>query len=344
MEKLLNWYDGGNRELPWRGAKDPYKIWISEIMLQQTRAETVIGYYNAFIDEWPDVHALAAADLNSVLKRWEGLGYYSRVRHLHACARSVVNDYQGVFPETAAGLRQLPGIGDYTSAMIASIAYDEPAPAIDGNQIRVLSRLFHMDKPARSREGMTALRVHAEGILDRDRPGDFNQALMDLGRLMCKPKSVNCDECPLRSACESAKLGDALSLPILPLRQKQRIERQGVAVVVCEGKVLITKQPDSGILRGLSVLPHYIDAHNMEAVAEILAEIGIDAQPTGDICQYNHVFTHLIWQQVGYGFRAKATIDVPNCRWVDEEKLLALTIPAAHWAFRDMAIQMIDKY
>ena len=339
--ELLAWYGTQQRELPWRGTRDPYRIWVSEIMLQQTRAETVIPYYRAFLSDWPDVRTLADADLSRVLKRWEGLGYYSRARNLHRAAQVVAHELDGAFPSDAAGLRELPGIGEYTSGMIASIAYNECAPAIDGNQIRVLSRLLYMDRPARAREGMAALRAYALALIDREHPGDFNQALMDLAQSICKPRRPDCARCPISENCIAYAKGDAGRLPILPKRAPQRMERHGVAIVVSGGKVWVKRRPETGLLGGLYVFPHFLDANSVGSVAEILEENGICATYSGESLDVQHIFTHLIWQQTAFGFFADVCDGLNEGEWVDVRKLNELPMTAAHFGFREMAIRMM---
>ncbi len=340
---ILGWYDGRMRDLPWRGTRDPYRIWVSEIMLQQTRAETVIPYYERFMAAWPDVCALAAADEADVLKCWEGLGYYSRARTLHSAAKRVASELGGAFPADAAGLSALPGVGEYTAGMVASIAYGEPSPAIDGNQIRVLSRLFRMDRPARSRDGMAALRQFADALIERDRPGDFNQALMDLGSAVCRPKSPDCEACPASGFCLARQIGCQSRLPVLPERQAQRVERRGVAIVVSGGHALVAQRPRSGLLGGLWTFPNYLDAMSADAVAEALAESGISVRFAGKFADVEHVFTHLRWVQTGYGYRAVDRPRVDGMRWVDAEGLMGLAVPAAHWVFREMALEMMGE-
>ena len=340
---LLDWYDRANLKLPWRGTKDPYRIFVSELMLQQTRAQTVVGYYERFLFRWPDVTSLARAQLTDVLKGWEGLGYYARARNLRAASQIVADELGGTFPPDAAGLLRLPGIGEYTAAMIASIAYGECAPAIDGNQIRALSRLFMMDRPARSKEGMAALRAHAMQLIDPARPGDFNQALMDLARNVCKPKRPDCGACPLRSFCMGHASGDPAALPILPKRATQRIERHGVAIVIARGKVWVKQRPEAGLLGGLYVFPHFIDADSRGAVAEILEENAIKTKEIGGKMEVEHIFTHLIWRQKAFAFRAKVCAPLRNGRWVDASQLRALPMTAAHFGFRDWALQLMEE-
>lgn len=206
---LLDWYDRAKRDLPWRGTRDPYRIWLSEIMLQQTRAEAVVPRYESFLARFPTVEALAAAGEEEVLKQWEGMGYYSRARNLRKAAIQVAQN-GGAFPTSARALAKLPGVGAYTAAAVASIAFDEPVPALDGNQARVLSRVLAYDEPVDTPQ---RLREQALSLLDRERPGDYNQALMDLGSGVCTPRTPRCEHCPVAIFCAALAGDDVESYP-----------------------------------------------------------------------------------------------------------------------------------
>ncbi|MDX1661748.1 MAG: A/G-specific adenine glycosylase, partial [Gemmatimonadota bacterium] len=225
--RLLDHYDREKRDLPWRGETDPYRVWVSEVMLQQTRVESVVPYYLDWIERFPDVEALAAADRADVLRAWEGLGYYSRARNLHDAARIVAERFDGAVPDTAGTLRELPGVGAYTAGAVASIAFDRPEPAIDGNARRVLARLFDVEKPTPAR-----LRRIADDLVPRDRPGDFNQAIMELGATICAPRSPACGSCPLAPRCESLANGTVDRRPGPRRRAAVSDHDVGVAVVI----------------------------------------------------------------------------------------------------------------
>ena len=248
---LLTWYDAHRRELPWRAkpgqASDPYRVWLSEIMLQQTTVAAVIPYYCAFLKRWPSVRALAQAPLEDVLGAWAGLGYYSRARNLHRAARIVVHEHGGNFPGTSVELRKLPGIGAYSSAAIAAIAFGEPVAALDANGERVISRLFAVKEPlpkSRSR-----LRGLAQQIVPKRRPGDFTQALMDLGSGICTPKKPDCPHCPLSKLCCGFALGIAGSLP-RKLAKAVRPLKRGAAFIALDGAgaIYLEKRPENGLL------------------------------------------------------------------------------------------------
>jgi A/G-specific adenine glycosylase len=256
---LLQWYDRHARDLPWRispaarrrGARpDPYRVWLSEIMLQQTRVETVDGYWRRFVARWPDLPALAAAPVEAVLQEWAGLGYYSRARNLAACASDVLSRHGGRFPADETALRALPGIGDYTAAAIAAIAFDLPAAAVDGNVARVIGRLAARDLTR------TAARAAVAALVPGDRPGDFTQAMMDLGSSICTPRKPRCPQCPLAPACEARRMGREEDWPARK-RKSKAPERRGSAFAAVRGsrEVLLVRRPANGLLGGMNGLP-----------------------------------------------------------------------------------------
>ena len=336
-KKLLDWYDQNARDLPWRLEKDPYKIWLSEIMLQQTRADTVIRYYLTFLERFPTVNALAGADAVEVLKLWEGLGYYSRARNLLKAAKQVAES--GGFPRDVKGLQKLPGVGEYTAGAIASIAFGLPEPAIDGNQIRVLSRAFGVRVNAASPEGKRALREAALSQIPPERPGDFNQAMMGLGALICTPRP-NCETCPVRDECDALRAGDAQTLPVLPPKVSKRDERRAVAMVFRENAVLVRRRPDEGLLPGLYEFPSFPGARTPEDVREGLREMGVEPENLTPAGSARHVFTHLVWQMDGWFCEASA---VGEGEFVEAEALKALPFPTALRAFREKTLDVLAE-
>jgi len=255
---LLDWYDRHRRVMPWRAAAgerpDPYRVWLSEIMLQQTTVATVGPYFRAFVERWPTVEALADADLDDVLRAWAGLGYYARARNLHRCARAVAELHGGNFPNDRAGLESLPGIGAYTSAAIGAIAFDLPLVPVDGNVERVMSRLRMIETPLPQSKDL--IRAAADRFADADRPGDFAQALMDLGATVCTPKKPKCLTCPWRSACAARIAGIAETLPAKQPK-KERPTRRALAfwTVGPNGEVLLRRRPERGLLGGMMEIP-----------------------------------------------------------------------------------------
>jgi A/G-specific adenine glycosylase len=256
--KLLGWYDANARVLPWRATggqrMDPYKVWLSEIMLQQTTVAAVKSYFLKFVSLWPTVDDLAGSPLDDVLKAWAGLGYYARARNLHACAKAVVQEHGGQFPQGLEGLLKLPGIGPYTAGAIAAIAFDQPYAAVDGNVERVLSRLDAIEAPLPDSKPL--IKARAQALMRAARPGDFVQALMDLGATVCTPRSPNCLICPWKDECEGRKLGIADTLPRKSPKKKVPT-RQGHAYLALreDGAVLLRRRADKGLLGGMMEVP-----------------------------------------------------------------------------------------
>lgn len=255
---ILAWYDAERRDLPWRSAPghsaDPYAVWMSEIMLQQTTVATVKGYFEAFMAKWPKVSDMADADLDEVLVAWQGLGYYARARNLHKCARAVVEDYAGTFPDTVDGLLKLPGVGPYTASAIASIAFNRPTVPVDGNIERVVSRMCNIRSPLPGAK--PEIQINAGLFADEHRPGDFAQAVMDLGATICSPKSPKCMLCPVQQYCEGRIAGDPSALPV-KAPKKVRPERRASMFWLenADGAVLLRRRPESGLLGGMMEFP-----------------------------------------------------------------------------------------
>ena len=293
--RLLAWYDAHKRRLPWRDIKNPYATWVSETMLQQTRVETVLGYYQSFLNAFPDIASLASAPLEDVLKLWEGLGYYSRARNLHAGAVQVVREYNGQLPHNRDELIKIRGIGPYTAGAIASIAFGEPAPAVDGNVIRVVSRLRGVRDNAAAPGTRRRIEALVKELIPADRPGDFNQALMDLGSGVCVPGTPDCHLCPLRALCSAFSEGDAEDLPVLPVRTLPKTERYLVIIIINNSRVLM-RQRTENMLRGLWVFP-MADAALYDKPSEwALEHLGMTLHNIHSIGATRHVFTHRVWE------------------------------------------------
>jgi A/G-specific adenine glycosylase len=295
-KELLDWYGENARELPWRGHPDPYAVWVSEIMLQQTRVETVIPYFQRWMKRFPTVSALAEAPQQEVLNMWEGLGYYSRARNLHRAAQVIIAGYNGQIPGDPKILARLPGIGRYTAAAIASIAFGKNEPALDGNIRRVLSRVFNVTDPARSTSGERLLWAFAEEHLPSGRAGDFNQAMMDLGAMVCIPKSPDCPNCPVAQICRAKALDIQESRPAI--KPKQKIPHHTVtAAVICQGEeVMIVQRPQNGLLGGMWEFPGGKREPGEDLSAclrrEIIEELGIEIQVGAPYGVYKHAYTH----------------------------------------------------
>ena len=247
---LLRWYQDHQRSLPWRNSDDPYCIWVSEVMLQQTQVNTVVPYYRRFIERFPSVAYLARADLDTVLKAWEGLGYYARARNMHRAAQELVRSSQGQLPASREALRKLPGIGDYIASAVASIAFQQPEPVVDGNVKRVLARFYCMDEPVNDPAALKAFRQAAKALLDHNDPGGFNQALMELGALICRPRQPACDICPVHSDCQALATGQVGTYPKRRKRRPLPKRPMAVGVVLRAGRLLLVRRPLNGLLGG----------------------------------------------------------------------------------------------
>ena len=316
---LLAWYDRHRRHLPWRSAPgeraDPYHVWLSEIMLQQTTVKAVGPYYAKFLARWPSVGALAAATLDDVLKAWAGLGYYARARNLHACAQAVTAQYGGHFPDTEDALRTLPGIGGYTAAAIAAIAFGRRAVAIDGNIERVIARLFAIETELPAAK--TEIRARAETLVPQRRVGDFTQATMDLGATICTPKKQACGICPWMQSCVARARDDAETFPRKPPKVEGRL-RYGASFVVvrADDRVLVRTRPEKGLLGGMTEVPSTPWLHELSE-ADALAQAPLKLRWRRLPGVVEHGFTHFPLQQVVYIARGPAKTKAPaGMRWV----------------------------
>ncbi len=252
---LLTWFDSVRRDLPWRGTKDPYAILVSELMLQQTQVQTVLPYYQRFMQRFPDLCTLALASQEEVLRYWSGLGYYRRGRNLHRAAQTILSEHGGTIPSEKGQLLSLPGIGEYTAGAVLSIAFDQSVPLVDGNVERVLARFFAMDKDIATPEGKKTIWKLAESLVPAARPGCHNQALMELGATVCLPTHPKCQECPLSGECQALSLGKVLELPIKTRRTQREKVLEAVLLVECEGQWLLTNRNEEGLYAGLWQFP-----------------------------------------------------------------------------------------
>jgi A/G-specific adenine glycosylase len=336
---LLDWYDRHRRVLPWRppaGQRaDPYAVWLSEIMLQQTGVKTVGPYFEKFLARWPDVTSLGRASLDDVLRMWAGLGYYSRARNLHACAVAVLRDHDGAFPDTEDGLRSLPGIGPYTAAAIAAIAFDRRTMPVDGNIERVVSRLFAVEetlpqaKPVIQKLAATLLGASRAGD-EKSRAGDSAQALMDLGASICTPKRPACSLCPLSDACTARQRGDQESFPRKALKKSGEL-RRGAAFVVTRGdELLVRSRPEKGLLGGMTEVPgsDWRAAQDDRAALEQAPRLGGVTRWHRKVGVVTHVFTHFPLELVVYTAHVPARTRAPkDMRWVPIETLAGEALP-----------------
>ena len=332
QKRLVRWFQKNGRDLPWRNTTDPYAIWVSEIMLQQTQVATVIPYYQTFLKSFPTVRHLAKADLSKVLKVWEGLGYYSRARNLHRASQIVSKHFKGKIPDNLTDLRSLPGIGRYTAGAILSIAFDKPAPILDGNVKRVLSRLFAIADPPAKGKTEAHLWHLSESLIPNGEASSFNQGLMDLGAMICTPKEPQCPLCPLRDLCNGRASGDPERFPARTLK-KQIPHIEAISAVIRENeKVFLQQRPPKGLLGGLWEFPNW-SIEGKKDLKEYLkhkvkSEIGLKVKSEKPVGSFQQTFSHF-----------KLTLQVFYCRplsgkvrgkWVPIRKLHALPMSRIH--------------
>lgn len=336
VQPLLLWYRSRARVLPWREQPTPYRVWISEIMLQQTRVEAVKPYFDRFLAALPDTHALARVSEETLLKLWEGLGYYNRARNLQKAALEIVRAHGGQLPADYEALLTLPGIGPYTAGAIASIAYGIPRPAVDGNVLRVISRVLASPHDIAEDAVKKAVFARLQSILPQDAPGDFNQALMELGATVCLPKSAaRCAACPIAALCLAKAQGTVAQLPVKAPKKARRSEEKTVFLLLADGQAAFRKRPKSGLLAGLWELPH-TDSHlgAAEARAYLAEHFAFLARELKALPDAKHIFTHIEWHMRGYAATAAMPPQSSKLRWIDAEQLAGgFAVPSAFKPF-----------
>ena len=318
-EKLCMWYDAGHRELPWRQDKEPYHVWLSEIMLQQTRVEAVKGYYARFLSELPTIKALSDCPPDRLTKLWEGLGYYSRVWNLQKAAKTIMEEFGGEFPGTYEAVRALPGVGDYTAGAICSICFDLPTPAVDGNVLRVLSRVMEDGAPVTNQKTKTAYRAALLPLYEAGSRGKLTQALMELGAMVCVPNGApKCEICPLRDVCLANAHGTWEKYPVKEAKKAKREEEKTVFYLTCDGCLAVRKRESKGLLAGLWELPN-VEGKLDAAQALLFAEkAGCEPAELLKSVERVHVFTHIIWRMRCYYIVCKEKS--PEFVWADAER------------------------
>lgn len=339
VSRLLSWFDANRRDLPWRQSKNPYAIWVSEIMLQQTRVDQATPYYLRFMQQFPTVHDLANAEQQQLMKAWEGLGYYSRARNLQAAAKEIVDSYNGLLPTNYDALISLKGIGPYTAAAIASIAFGEAKAAIDGNVIRVVSRYFGIQEDVTK----TAIKKHigdlAQSMIDKNRPGDFNEAMMELGATICKVGTPLCDACPLQRNCVADKMVMQTRIPYKP--KKKKVPTKDIAVGIMfneQQKVLIAKRPEEGLLGGLWEFPGGKKEENESLVAclhrEFEEELAVQLYDLEAFMEVKHAYSHFKVVLHVYLCKHKSGVPKPlasqEIKWVSLDELSEFAFPKAN--------------
>jgi A/G-specific adenine glycosylase len=325
IKKLFAWFALARRDFPWREQRprNPYHVWISEIMLQQTRTETVKSYFMEWMRHFPSIDALARAPEEEVLRVWQGLGYYSRARNLHKAAKEVVLNCGGKLPKSWEELKKLPGIGDYTAGAICSMAYGQAVAAVDGNLLRVLARLYACDDDVLSTAGRRKISALAAKLIPPDAPGDFNEAMMDLGASICVPGNPHCDDCPLQGSCLAFKEGRTKELPVRRKKTPQKIYF-AVCVFLHKNRVIwLHKRPDTGLLASLWELPTFLGKTAEESRQAAESEFG--SLGIAPIWKHKHVFSHQIWYMEAYESSCQEPLSDAAGQWISEEDIC--TVP-----------------
>jgi len=340
---LLPWYRANARDLPWRKTEDPYRIWVSEIMLQQTRVAAVLGYYARFLAAFPTVEALAEAPEDHLMKLWEGLGYYSRARNLQKAARRVVE--LGGFPDTYQGLLALPGIGDYTASAIASAAFGAREAAVDGNVLRVVTRLTDCHDDIADPKTKKAIRARVQASMPHEAADIrvFNQAMMELGATVCAPNGPpKCDVCPAAALCLGHARGTAEALPVKAAKKARRVEEKTVFLLLREGRAALRRRPGTGLLAGLWEFPNVEGALDEAAAPAAVAAWGLEAKNWKNKLTAKHIFTHVEWHMTGYTLEVAG--DGPaDFVWVDGPGLAAHAVPSAFAKYYTEAQRQLES-
>jgi len=337
---LISWFNQNKRDLPWRNTKNPYLIWLSEIILQQTRVDQGTEYYHKFAKQFPTIKKLAASSEEEILKNWQGLGYYSRARNMHFSARLISEKHNGIFPDTYSDIRALKGVGDYTAAAIASFAFDQCYPVVDGNVYRFLSRYFGIKTPIDSSEGKKEFLQTAETLIDKKRPGLFNQAIMEFGALQCVPKNPSCDLCPFKLSCSALENNKVSELPVKEKKVKVKDRYFNYLVIKNKGKVLMRQRAEKDIWKGLYEFP-MIETKKEIELEELLLEPGLKTYLPDDkflikgfSLMYKHILTH---QRLFARFieieSASILVESKSLKKVNKTELEKLAVP-----------RLIEKY
>lgn len=336
VNPLLKWYDQNARILPWREEPTAYRVWISEIMLQQTRVSAVKPYYDRFMKALPDVEALSSVDDEKLLKLWEGLGYYNRARNLKIAANQVIDQHDGKLPADYEKLLSLNGIGEYTAGAIASIAYQIPVPAVDGNVLRVITRIMGDESDILKASTKKVITKALTEIMPKDRPGDFNQALMELGAVVCVPNGApHCDACPWKELCRSLKEDLIYKIPVKTPKKPRRIEEKTVFLLEYQGKIALRKRPSKGLLAGLWEFPNEDSMLSDTKMQERLMKWQVQNYKMDETRKAKHIFSHVEWHMAGFYVECQQKPKIENLVWIDREILeKEYAIPAAFEAFK----------
>ena len=335
---LLQWYRENARVLPWRSDPTPYHVWVSEIMLQQTRVAAVLDYYRRFMEALPTVADLAAVEEDRLMKLWQGLGYYNRARNLQKAARQVAEDFGGAFPDTYEGLLTLSGVGEYTAGAIASIAFGVPVPAVDGNVLRVVARISGDGGDIARPDTKARMRAALQAVLPVDAPGDFNQALMELGATVCLPNGAPlCDRCPAADFCTARREERTGELPVKAAKKKRRIEARTIFILLSGERVALRKRDKTGLLADLWEFPNVGGALSPVEAEEYLRQNGLRTWKITPVAPAKHIFTHIEWHMTGY--LAEAASPAAGFIWCTGEDLAqSHALPAAFRVYTKIAM------
>lgn len=337
VKPLCFWYEKNKRSMPWRDDPTPYHVWLSEIMLQQTRIEAAKMYYARFIQRIPDVASLARVSEEELLKLWEGLGYYNRARNLQKAAKIIVSQYNGELPASYEELLQLPGIGNYTAGAIASIAFGIPAPAVDGNVLRVSMRFLGCRDDITKQSVRKQMEQGIMEVIPQNLPGEFNQGLMELGEVICIPNGTPlCERCPLAADCQAHREGCETELPIKPEKKKRRIEKRTILIFQYQGKVAIVKRPSTGLLAGMWEFPGLEGEKTLPKLEQWLMENKVIGAKIKRLGEGKHIFSHVEWHMKGYLLELQSSIryEPQDIVWADKEELQSrYAIPVAFHKF-----------
>jgi len=334
-DKLLIWYNRNKRDLPWRHTSDPYAILVSEIMLQQTRVDTVISYYNRFLERFPTADSLAQANEDEVLNLWKGLGYYSRARNLHKAAKVIAQEYRGNFPSVFEQVRRLPGVGDYTAGAIMSIAFRQPCPAVDGNVLRVIARISGIEDDITVSETKKIITGIVRGMIPKEHAGDFTQSLMELGATVCIPSAPLCESCPVSDDCRAFLEQKTELLPIKQKKLKPQAQNFYALLLLNGGNLLMTRDHPGTLLKNLWGVPLIVKEDNLalqgeELQKQILNHTGVAAQSFQSLGAVRHVFTHRIWEmEILVCPQCSVHALKPDFQWIPLEMIGNLPIPTA---------------
>jgi len=344
--KLSDWFAHNRRDLPWRESKDPYRIWLSEVLLQQTRVDQGLPYFNSFVEQFPTIGDLATASIDEVIKAWEGLGYYSRARNLHKAARLVADQYNGIIPGEYPNLLSLPGVGPYTAAALASIAFNLPHAVVDGNVIRVLARLYAFGDEVQSSSSKKWLQEAATYLLDAAHPGDHNESMMELGALICTPKNPSCNSCPLSGDCKAHAASAETDYPVKRVSKPSPHYDIAVGVIKdAKNRIMVQKRPFDAMLGGLWEFPggKKDPGEDLETtcIREVLEETGLDVKVVSQIAQIKHAYSH--FKITMHAFECELTAQTDpvtdlEWKWLTHEQLAEYAFPKANRTLIDLLL------